>query len=542
MIRRFSLAALAPIAGGLVLWLLFLPAADPASHRLVIDWRPQTALLVLLAVLGALALAGWRLKRWQRGVLAAAVGAAALLDLLDALVERFLDRGLDLYFDLRYVPSLLGLVADSAGTWRLAGILAAVAAALIAVLAAVYWSLGAVEHALLLRRRAAVSLGAAIAVLALPPLLPPVSNRALATAGREAVQAMRAWAATHGFDRHYAAALAAPQPRPGPLPGLKGRDVYLVYFESYGTAVLDKPAFRAAVAPALAEFESVTARAGYRLVSSRLVSPTFGGGSWLAHGTMASGVKLDALLSRLVLESDRRPLARYMAAAGYDTVNVMPGIKKPDPQAAYWGFARSYAAADLGYRGLAFGWFGIPDQYTLRRFAERELTPGHRPLFAQIVLVSSHTPFVPVPPYVADWDDAGPFKTVSQAEWARVYRQPDWSHLEQPYLDSVAYDLRTLAAWLARLDNDALVVILGDHQPPGFVSGASQPWTVPVYALSRDEDLVAPFRALGYVPGALPPPEPRAKGMDSFLGDFIAAYARPTALAAAPSGAAARAR
>ena len=64
-------------------------------------------------------------------------------------------------------------------------------------------------------------------------------------------------------------------------------------------------------------------------------------------------------------------------------------------------------------RGPRFGWFDIPDQYTLRRFAAHELTPGHAPLFAQIVLVSSHTPFAPVPPYLADWSDAGAYKTVA---------------------------------------------------------------------------------------------------------------------------------
>jgi hypothetical protein len=242
-------------------------------------------------------------------------------------------------------------------------------------------------------------------------------------------------------------------------------------------------------------------------------------------------VRLDPLLSRLVLDSGRRPLARYMEAAGYRTVDVMPGIKKPWPDGGYWGFERSYYAAELRYDGPPFGWFDIPDQYTLRRFAEREMAPGHPPLFAEIVLVSSHTPFAPVPPYVADWDDAGDYRSVPQAEWARVYRQPDWGNLEGPYLDSVVYDLRVLGQWLARLEGAPLVIVMGDHQPPGFVSGAQQPWTVPVHVLSRDPGLLRPFAAQGYVAGALPPRDGSSRGMETFLANFLAAYRAP-ALAA----------
>ena len=97
----------------------------------------------------------------------------------------------------------------------------------------------------------------------------------------------------------------------------------------------------------------------------------------------------------------------------------------------------------------------------------------------------------------------------------------------------MVYDLKTLGAWLAQRDGDALVVILGDHQPPGFISGEKQPWTVPIHVLSRDPDLLNPFIAKGYVDGPMPPHDGDFKGMESFLGDFLAAYAPPPAEAAA---------
>jgi len=173
---------------------------------------------------------------------------------------------------------------------------------------------------------------------------------------------------------------------------------------------------------------------------------------------------------------------------------------------------------------LFFGWFGIPDQYTLKRFEATEDTPGHAPLFAQLVLVSSHTPFAPVPPYVPDWNDAGLYRSIAQSTWDQIYAPPDWSRLDLPYVASVVYDLDTLGAWLAQRADDALVIILGDHQPPGFVSGEKQPWTVPIHVLSRDPDLLRPFADLGYVEGAVPPRRASFPGMEGFLGDFLAAF------------------
>jgi hypothetical protein len=236
---------------------------------------------------------------------------------------------------------------------------------------------------------------------------------------------------------------------------------------------------------------------------------------------MGSGIRLDQLTSRLLLESDRRSLPRYMAAAGYRTVEVMPGIKKAVAEEKFWGFDKSYYAADLGYDGPAFGWFEIPDQYTLKVFAEREKHSA-QPLFAQIVLVSSHTPFYPVPPYVADWNDAGPYNSIGKAEWDRIYGQPDWDRLEAPYRESVAYDFDVLGDFIAgKVADGTLVVILGDHQPPAFISGDKQPWTVPIHILAKDPALLAPFVGQGYTPGASPAQQAPYLAMETFLPAFL---------------------
>jgi len=473
-------------------------------------------------MIGVAGLARWRIGRAAQLGLAALVLAAALLQLVAALVQRFLDRGLDLYFDVAQLPSLLGLFTEAFGPWRATAVLSGALLVLLLTLGTLAWSIG-VWQKLLTPRASAVALVIVAAVSAGALRWDGIDFAAPREIAEQASRFYQAWAVMAGIDHRYDAELAHPAPAGGDLAQLKTHDVLLIYVESYGTVVFDEPRYRNTLAPALAQFGAAAKAAGYSIASSRLVSPTFGGGSWLAHGTLASGLKLDPFLYRLLTEGNRKNLARYFEDAGHRTVAVMPGIKKPWPEGAFWGFERSYYAADLAYRGPGFGWFDIPDQYTLARFAAAELGPGHQPLFAELVLVSSHTPFTPVPPYVADWNDAGAFRGVAPEEWARIDRPPDWSNLEKPYLQALAYDLETLGAFLARLPGDPLVIILGDHQPPGLAAGAKSPWTVPVHVLARNPALLKPFRRLGYVDGLFPPPQ-TFKGMESFLGDFLAGF------------------
>jgi hypothetical protein len=518
---------LAALAALVFLLALFTPASEAENHRPILDLRPALEILVLAGALALVALVGWRLPRPLRFLLALALVIAALLHLADALMPGLYGRQLDLYWDLGLAPAVIGLFYESAGFWRAGLAMAGLAFGFLAVFAAILAALWAIEWAAVRRRFVAVAVLAVAVVAGVAAALPstataPVSTSLASEVAEQARFLYRAWQIAHGNLGPYAAALAAPQRASADLAKLKQRDVLLIYFESYGTVAFDNPAYRAAVAPALARFAAKAEGAGYTLLSNRILSPTFGGGSWLAHGTMASGSKLDQFLSRLLLESDRRSLPRYMAASGYRTVNVMPGIKKPWPEARFWGFDKSYYARDLDYRGPEFGWFGIPDQYTLKKFAAREDHADGKPLFAQIVLVSSHTPFYPVPPYVSAWADAGDYIGVTPAEWERIYRQPDWNNLAAPYLESIAYDLDVLGDFLTtRVAGGALVIILGDHQPPAFISGDNQPWTVPIYALSKDTALLAPFAELGYQPGAIPEQAPPYRGMESFLADFL---------------------
>jgi hypothetical protein len=533
-------ALLTLVLGTALMSLLFLPEQVPNENHLALDWRPEIEVLLLVGLVAIFAALGRRMPTGLRWAAASLLTAGALLHAIAAAVPSFFERELDLYWDLPHVPSLVGLFFAAKGWWKASLILLGVAVGLLALIAVIALILRMMERALRGHNRPGLALIAVgLSVILLPIPWPTVGSLATAGMSREvANQVGNAWFSfrvLNGGGGPYGEALAAPEPPVRDLNKLRGRDVYLVFIESYGTTVLDDPQFAAEIKPALAEFENKIDDAGYYMVSNRIDSPTFGGGSWLAHGTIASGLKLDRFLYRLLLSSQRRTLPKYFAAAGYHSLNIMPGIKKPWPEGDYWGFDRLITAKDLAYDGPEFGWFDIPDQWTLKKALEIVDGEPHPPQFTQIVLVSSHTPFAPVPPYMEDWSDVGPYKAISQEEWwGKIYKDPDWWHLEAPYLQSVKYDLKALAGWLAQLKGQPLVIILGDHQPPGFVSGAEAPHTVPIHVLSRDEDLVLPFTNLGYVAGALPPEAGPFKGMESFLPDFLSLFASGHSVATAP--------
>jgi hypothetical protein len=193
-----------------------------------------------------------------------------------------------------------------------------------------------------------------------------------------------------------------------PLAGLGGADVDIVFLESYGRSALEDPRFDAMPKRVLAEMGPKLAADGVYMASGYLASPTRGGQSWLAHATLASGMQIDDQLRYdLLVTGKRMTLARLFGRAGYHTALIAPAVTGGEPEAkAFYGFDQALFADDLGYAGPPFGWVTMPDQYTLAEYQRwRQRQP--KPLFSEIVLVSSHAPWTPVATMIDDWDKIG---------------------------------------------------------------------------------------------------------------------------------------
>jgi hypothetical protein len=305
---------------------------------------------------------------------------------------------------------------------------------------------------------------------------------------------------------------------------ITGQDVVLIFVESYGRSAIEDPRYRSVTAPRLEAIESQLASAGLASASAWVGSPTVGGLSWLAHGTLLSGLWVDsqARYDRLI-RSEKPSLNRLFAQAGWKSVAVMPAITTAWPEAAYFGYDQILAAADLGYRGQPFNWVTMPDQYTLSAFEQlvRDRPVNERePVMAEIALISSHAPWTPVASLV-EWPSVGDGSIFdAQASSGEppsvVWADPE--SVRRHYIQTIDYSLETLGSYMARFGKQTIFVILGDHQPASIVTGADAPRSVPMHIVSADRGLIDRFQAAGFVAGMTPKPATREWPMDEMRG------------------------
>jgi hypothetical protein len=318
---------------------------------------------------------------------------------------------------------------------------------------------------------------------------------------------------------------------PPPLARLEGVDVAILFVESWGRVALEQPPFAHGLRPKLAAWEGRLAASGLHLASGFLESPTIGGQSWLAHETLLTGLRIDDEAAReLLFTKQPTTLAHLFRRTGHDTRLVMPAMTRPWPESARLGFDRLLIAKDLGYAGPPFGFAPVPDQFTLAVLAREAFARprGARPpVFAQVVLATSHAPFTPVPELLP-WEAVGDGRaflrfTVDAEPPARIWQSRE--RIREAYARAVGYSLDAAFAFAARIaDRCTLVLILGDHPPAATLTG-DHARTVPAHLVAGDPELLAPFlREAGFSAGALPDAAAPARGMEEVRDLFVRAF------------------
>jgi hypothetical protein len=313
------------------------------------------------------------------------------------------------------------------------------------------------------------------------------------------------------------------------LDGLEGKDVLLVSVESYGRVAMTDPTIAPGVAAVLDSGTAQLGEAGVEVRSAYLTSPTFGGSSWLAHATLQSGLWTDNQERyEQLLETDRLTLTSAFGAAGWRTVFVLPSVQGDWPEGrAFYGFDELLNAGDLGYRGPALGWGGIPDQYTLAAFEASVLDgPERPPVMAEINLVTSHLPWPPAPPLVG-WDEVGDGSVFGCMPGCG--RDPaeveGMQHVRERYGESVEYVLKTLISFVeTHPDPDLVLVLVGDHQPWAYVTGQDPGHEVPVSILAADPEVMDRIDDWGWTAGLRPADDAPVWRMDAFRNRFLTAF------------------
>ncbi len=292
------------------------------------------------------------------------------------------------------------------------------------------------------------------------------------------------------------------------LSALRGLDVNLYFMESYGMIAFTNAKAHAQLKPSREAFAAQISASGMRVVSAKVGSTTFAGGSELAHVSLLAGIDTGDPMRHDVLLTTKRPtLVSLFKARGYETFGLYPALTWDWPEKSFYGFDHFTDARDLGYRGPKLGYWSVPDQYSMARFAQlHPIKPESRPRLTFFTSITSHMPFHPVPPYQTDWQKVLSDQPFDATQMALVEAQKvDWLNMFPGYVGMLDYNYRWLAGWLAQPQaRESVYIVLGDHQPAANVTGEGATWDVPVHIISARPELLQRFEAFGFVPGLDP--------------------------------------
>ena len=305
------------------------------------------------------------------------------------------------------------------------------------------------------------------------------------------------------------------------LKGLRGKDVLLVFVESYGQMAVQGTSFSPGVDQVVDAGTQQLQADGFSSRSGWLTSSTYGGGSWLAHSTLQSGVWIDtpSRYSELIA-SKRLTLTSAFRRAGWRTVADVPATHGSWPEAhSFYHFEKIWDRDNLGYHGPRFGFSTMPDQYALQALQKLELAKrNRRPVFSEIDLTSSHTPWTRIPPLVS-WNKLGNGSIFNR----RPIDRTGLGDSQQGYARSIKYALRALYEFVERYGNkNTVLIVLGDHQPSRVAQPASR--EVPTTIIAHDPKVISRLSSWGWTDGMLPSSTAPVWLMSAFRDKFFNAF------------------
>jgi hypothetical protein len=513
-----------------LVWVALVAPDQPGHLSLGAFARLPLELLVVVAVAAVLPAAPRRVAAVAGGAL---LSALVLVKVLDIGFFTAFDRPFQPVDDSAYVGIGIETLRDAIGR-RSADVIFAVALPLfVAVLAVPVLALLRVTRVAAGHRgwalRGAVALG--VLWVALRVAGAPVASSSAAALAVDEVQAVRTGLADRAaLGRQLAHDRFGATPGNRLLTGLRGKDVLLVFVESYGRVAVQDSSFSPRVDAVVERGTAQLRAAGFASRSAFLTSPTFGGLSWLAHSTLQSGIRVQGQRAYdELVRHHRLTLTSAFKRAGWRAVGVMPANHRAWPEGfSYYGYDAIYDRRNLGYRGPGFGLPPMPDQYTLLALRRRELARRHRrPLFAEVDLISSHAPWTRIPRLIP-WGEVGDgaiFDRIPPEESTQAALFGDATRARAAYGHSIEYSLRSLFSFVQHYGDDKLVlVVLGDHQPATTVSGQGAGHDVPISVIAHDPKVMSRIGGWGWQDGMLPSPHAPVWPMDAFRDRFLTAF------------------
>jgi uncharacterized membrane protein YidH (DUF202 family) len=471
-----------------------------------------------------------RARRITAATMGALLGVLTLLKVFDLGFFRVLYRPFDPVLDWAFVSAGVDFITTTAG--KTAAIGAVIGAVLVAIAVPVLMALSAVRLTRVAsQHRIAALRTVALLVVACFAVGPPFASTSAADyAYLHAMQVPAGIRDAREFAKEVAVDSFRDTPGDDLLKSLRGKDVVLTFVESYGRSAIEHPDLAPEIGAVLDDGTNRLRAKGFSARSAFVTSPTYGGGSWLAHATLTSGLWIDNQQRyRNLVTSDRLTIDRAFQRAGWRTVGVEPAVTQAWPEGAFFGYDQIYEAGDLGYHGPRFSYATMPDQYILSAFQRSErAAPSHDPVMAQITTLSSHAPWAPIPALI-DWNDIGDgsvYKTMagSNAQPESIFSRAS-PRVRTDYGLSIRYALNNLISYVETYGDDNLVLIfLGDHQPATLVTGEGASHDVPITIVAHDPAVLDRISGWGWQNGLKPDPQAPVWRMNEFRDRFLSAF------------------
>jgi hypothetical protein len=539
----------------LFVWTALVGPDQPIALRLNALLRLPIEGFIFIALA---AVVGPKARRWLVWVLGPLLGLVFIVKLLNIGFFAAFDKPFDPYQDLKYVGFAIETVKASLGQATGILIVVLVGAVLIGVPVLMAFSVRrvariAAEHRAWTLRAAAGLAGAWLLSLALGAQLVPATPIASAGAASllvSQVKAVRADIDDHAiFARQISHDQLASTPASKLLTGLRGKDVLLLFVESYGKVAVQGTSISPGVDSVLASGDKRLAAAGFYARSAWMTSPTFGGISWLAHSTFQTGLWVDTPQRyEQLLEHQRFTLTQAFGRGGWRTVDDVPSDDRVwAPGKTFYHFDQLYNRKNVGYHGPRFAFASMPDQYVMSALQRLELAKRHRrPVFAEVDLVSSHEPWTRIPRMVP-WNRVGNGsifnKNTVDAGVGGLHVNGLSSYVDingspvvrAAYGKSVQYTMNALTSYVQHYGNkNTVLIVLGDHQPWTVVSGAEPSHEVPISIIARDPAVLKRISRWGWTDGLKPSPQAPVWAMSAFRNRFLTTFGTEPQISSSP--------
>ena len=278
-------------------------------------------------------------------------------------------------------------------------------------------------------------------------------------------------------------------------------NLYLFFLESYGSVVQlleeEGPLFE----QLMNDLEVQLNQAGWGVASTYSLAPVIGGRSWLSFTSALTGLDVNNHLffnELLAFQYNYPHLVRLLKRQGYFTYRMKTmSNQKQSTDISYsltdrfYGFDEWVKYDDIPYRGFKYDMLGgIPDQYAVNHFIENILDPSKEPFFFFSINMSSHAPWNHTPPLVDLWKMLDTITQNPSLNTSDDFR-PDES---MRYFRSIEYVLKVMIQFiLEKVDPEAIIMLVGDHQPPGMTflcEGKIDEFSVPLHIITQNEHIL----------------------------------------------------